>query len=1296
MEEITSLDELVEERTATFGFEVINDCGASTKASSEFGAGPQASALFTFDLPRVPVADAKRALDFLQDLGADGQPIKLDLPASLSCLVVRYLKKKAVSRQDIAPADWPKFVRACDYLGLPELPAAVTNDATIAFVSALTIYDAVEYIREARICEVYAQFDAPADTASCVSKVAVADLVALLADKFRCSAADPGSAHLEMLLVAADAAPGEAIRPLNASFLADWTRPPHAIMHTVPYPRIGGRPNVNLRGVLDLGDLFDKFPWTPAGAAAPRGAPRATANAAYFVLVGAAVLRGLMALQRRWVSGQMFGRRVFDLCLIGRDVQGAFEALARMAAWVEAAAGPQHIVQRTESAVEFVTAKGTYRVWRYLFQSTEHAMLAGPAGPALAFDGAAVWTTGQGERELRLRRVLADPVSHGRASLLRALSWGFDVAAPGLGPRAAADLSRLERGPVAQHVCRDLARTVLEQVYAGGVNDHGTDETRGSDYEPGLAPIADDCAAPLRQRGIRALHRFVDARGAQIEKYGLVQLQLQSRAADEQPRIEVMSRNLSHIFFTCDGDTAAAATAAARAAGRAGDPSLAYVPAGAPASRLTFAPPRRRRGTTAAGWFPSEQAADARIRARKGESGAAAQPPAAPTLALAPPAAPTLALAPAAAPALAQAPAQALPIAPAAAQAVIPPRLSSALDTSPPADAPVAQVIFHLVDGGVAALVPARAGAPWAAAAGARGDARRNAQPLEIALPIEIADFCLVLPYLLTGRVPARAPIPRWAQFAAACAAVGAPALAHAVSDDAELVFLSALTAPHFLRRETETFARKVYQAAENGANGAPFDVAAYRAEIAARYAAMAPHCAALRAVGAEKMAADVTAAAPGSLLIDLGAIDLQTPAAIEKEYPYVIHGRAAPAKERDAKSPWGRWAPEYLPVKDAIEACERELPGFPWFDGEGAPQLALCGGAPLKFLRKGRHGAARGESGESADPFANSDLDFFLVGRDPASARAAIAAVHRWVAASSRGRFIAWRSSHAATFVTARAVYQIVLRLNPSAERVLLNFDLDQCCVGFLGARAPTDILAGAPARLFTTPRGLAALRSGTIIGDPERQSTTFAQRAAKASARGYALAFPGLLLRTYDRLWADAWGAGARVSFDTRAGTAVRARGGRAVADEVCADPARSMIEKVLRGGPSRRATDPLAYAEGDYAPAFGPIGDEAHSPFAAYVVRHARLVIAGRLPHIEVFTRSLAALLDAPAGARAGAPAGALRAALAAADPDYAYVPPGAPGGPINFVTALGHGQLAGSVNPVSMQSWLPDVM
>jgi hypothetical protein len=52
--------------------------------------------------------------------------------------------------------------------------------------------------------------------------------------------------------------------------------------------------------------------------------------------------------------------------------------------------------------------------------------------------------------------------------------------------------------------------------------------------------------------------------------------------------------------------------------------------------------------------------------------------------------------------------------------------------------------------------------------------------------------------------------------------------------------------------------------------------------------------------------------------------------------------------------------------------------------------------------------------------------------------------------------------------------------------------------------------------------------------------------------------------------------------------------------------------------------------------------------------------------------------------------------LQAALAAADPDYAYVPPGAPGGPINFVTALGHGQLAGSVNPVSMQSWLPDVM
>ena len=134
MAAISSLDELVEEKTATFGFAVNNDCGFGAGASPKAAA----SALFTFDLPRVPAADAKCTLDYLQDLAAGGQSIKLDLPASLSCLVVRYLKKKAVSRQDIAPADWPKFVRACDYLGLPELPAAATNDAAIAFVSAST------------------------------------------------------------------------------------------------------------------------------------------------------------------------------------------------------------------------------------------------------------------------------------------------------------------------------------------------------------------------------------------------------------------------------------------------------------------------------------------------------------------------------------------------------------------------------------------------------------------------------------------------------------------------------------------------------------------------------------------------------------------------------------------------------------------------------------------------------------------------------------------------------------------------------------------------------------------------------------------------------------------------------------------------------------------------------------------------------------------------------------------------------------------------------------------------------
>jgi len=421
---------------------------------------------------------------------------------------------------------------------------------------------------------------------------------------------------------------------------------------------------------------------------------------------------------------------------------------------------------------------------------------------------------------------------------------------------------------------------------------------------------------------------------------------------------------------------------------------------------------------------------------------------------------------------------------------------------------------------------------------------------------------------------------------------------------------------------------------------------AAEAAELCRRFTELAKYSTTLQELDAGKLAREIAALKIGDLVCELPPkILLMSDVEIAREYPYVMHA---------AKSP-----PGYISVACATQSLQCNLAGFPWRVGASA-QFVLAGGAVLKHLRA--HQGA----------FAASDYDFFLVGADKATARAAVAEFHAWVAARTGGRFMAWRTEHAISFVAATEVLQIVLRLNPSVERVLLNFDIDVCCVAFDGEK------------IWSTPRGIAALRSGVHLGDPARQSTTFDRRAPKYERRGYQFAFPGLSATAYARL--------------TRNSGYVP----RVIQMEMCADPARSMIERVLRGGrkalslvaaeaaAAAAANEAADERSGDYAPHYSVLGEEARAPFTSYIRNHLCPIYRNEMRHVHVATAALEPLLDTPQGA----PLAEIRAAVDRGDPLFVYTAPLAPANSITFLEALGHGQLTGSIHPVTKNSWYPN--
>lgn len=78
--------------------------------------------------------------------------------------------------------------------------------------------------------------------------------------------------------------------------------------------------------------------------------------------------------------------------------------------------------------------------------------------------------------------------------------------------------------------------------------------------------------------------------------------------------------------------------------------------------------------------------------------------------------------------------------------------------------------------------------------------------------------------------------------------------------------------------------------------------------------------------------------------------------------------------------------------------------------------------------------------------------------------------------------------------------VVQFILRLYPDIASILLGFDLPPCAVGWDGRR------------FVTTPMGYFSLRTGHIVIDTTRRSTTYESRLQKYFCRGFGLILPNL----------------------------------------------------------------------------------------------------------------------------------------------------------------------------------------
>ena len=128
---------------------------------------------------------------------------------------------------------------------------------------------------------------------------------------------------------------------------------------------------------------------------------------------------------------------------------------------------------------------------------------------------------------------------------------------------------------------------------------------------------------------------------------------------------------------------------------------------------------------------------------------------------------------------------------------------------------------------------------------------------------------------------------------------------------------------------------------------------------------------------------------------------------------------------------------------------------------------------------------------------YRSTDIDLFIVTRDPVKALEAIFELHNRIQ-KKVPKFNIVRTSNSVTFELPQPYrkIQIILRLYHSIQHVLMGFDLDCCCLGFNGK----NVLA--------TDRGLRAIKYQYQLVDTTRLSTTYENRLIKYAKRGFLIA--------------------------------------------------------------------------------------------------------------------------------------------------------------------------------------------
>ena len=158
-------------------------------------------------------------------------------------------------------------------------------------------------------------------------------------------------------------------------------------------------------------------------------------------------------------------------------------------------------------------------------------------------------------------------------------------------------------------------------------------------------------------------------------------------------------------------------------------------------------------------------------------------------------------------------------------------------------------------------------------------------------------------------------------------------------------------------------------------------------------------------------------------------------------------------------------------------------------------PNLVIAGGSILSALVNGSAG----------------DLDVFLT-VPPAEAegtlRQIFAAVQKNQARSGGKKLLVTRTQNAVTMYRASGTnlcappVQVILQTYESMESLLLNFDIDSCCLAFRPGASS----------VYATERGLRALRFSCNVADTQHYSKSYCRRLEKYSGRGFAVGVPGL----------------------------------------------------------------------------------------------------------------------------------------------------------------------------------------